>query len=517
MKKIVSGNDLKEKMVKSIELLCGTVKQTLGPKGNNVLIDHSTFSPFITNDGVTIAQNIEDEDEAIGAILEIIKEASIKTNEEVGDGTTTTLVLLESIFLQSLKHIEKGVSPISLKKELDMTLEVILKELYKLKRKPTFKDLKNIAYVSAGEEKLASLAYQAIKKVKQKEAVVIKEVSQNKNSISYLNGYICEIDIASPYFLKDSNVAYFKDSYILLLNTTLSNLENISFILNDILENKKDLIIIANSYDENIVENIVALFLTENINICLVKLEEYGINIYKVLKDIEIITNAKIIDNENFITSKDIGIAKEIQITKDKIKIDFQGNDKSKSYLEQLKKECQSLDNDLEKEFYRRRIAGFLNGSAEIKLGAPTKTERIEKRMRLDDALCALSVANEGILAGCGISLLQISGMLNSENEANKIWKEALMKPFEQILINSGLNFLEIKKQVEKENYKTIYNISDNVWENINETKVIDPFLVIMHSLINANSIAGMLLTTTSLIINEYKNNGNKESEYNNW
>lgn len=517
MKKIVSGKELQEKILESIHLLCGTVKQTLGPKGNNVLIDHSTYSPFITNDGVTIAKNIESEDETIGTILEIVKEASIKTDEEVGDGTTTTLVLLESIYEQSLEYIKKGASPILLKKELDKTLDIILKELQKLKRKVTPEALKNIASISAGDEELGNLAYQVINKVKQKEAITIKEVLENKTSVSYLKGYTCEISLASPYFLRDTNTLNYKKSFVLLMNTTLTDIECITFLLNDILRTKQSLVIIANNYEENVVEELVSLSLTENIPICLLKIEEYGMNMYQIMKDIECISNATIIEQENIITSKEIGIAENIEITKEKIRIDFKTTEKTKIYLAKLKKETKEMTSDLEKEFYNKRISMFLKGTAEIKLGAPTKTEGLEKRMRLEDALCALSVSDKGILPGSGVSLLQIASELNISTDASRIWKQALKMPFEQILKNAGLNFLSIQEQIEKEKYKFIYNISNNTWEESTHTKVIDPFLVVMNSLINATSIAGMLLTTTSLIINEYKNNINKENEYNNW
>lgn len=517
MKKIVSGKELQDKILESINILCGTVKKTLGPKGNNVLIDHSNYSPFITNDGVTIAQNIESEDETIGTILEIIKEASIKTNEEVGDGTTTTLVLLESIYKQSINFIEKGESPIIIKKELNKTLEKILEKLNKQKRKASKNDLKNIAYVSAGDETLGNIAYQAMEKIKQKEGIVIKEILDNKTSISYLKGYNCETTLASPYLLSDTKLVNYKDVYILLLNTVLTSLESISFLLNDILNNKKPLVIIANNYIENVVEEIVSLVLIEKIPIYLLKIEEYGMHTYDIMKDISCITNAKIIENENYITSNDVGIAQNIQITKENININFKVSSKSNCYLKKLKKESKEIDSDLESNFYEKRITMFYKGTAEIKLGAPTKTEWLEKRMHLEDAICALSVSNKGILPGAGISLLQVSSEIESITSADKIWASALKKPFEQILENSGLNYLEIEKQVEKKNYNSIYNISTERWEEINQTNVVDPFLVIEHSLINATSIAGMLLTTTSLIINEHKNNLNKEDEYNNW
>lgn len=514
MKKVISGKELQEKMLESIHLLCGTVKQTLGPKGNNVIIDHSSFSPFITNDGVTIAKNIESEDECIACILELAKEASIKTDEEAGDGTTTTLVLLESIYEQSIEVIKDGISPIILKKELDKVLKIIINKLQILKRKATLEDLKRIATISANDEELGKLAFKAFQKVKNKEAITIKEITENSTYVTYLKGYICETTLASPHFLRDTNKLNYKDAYVLLMNTPLTSLESISFLLNEILRNKKDLVIIASDFDEQIIEEILSLYLTEDIHVCMLKIEEYGLHVHKIMKDIESITNAKRVENENQITSENIGIAKNIEITQDIIRIDFKMNEQIKKYLSTLKKERKEITGDIEIDFYEKRIAMFSNGTAEIKLGAPTKTERLEKRMRLQDALCALSVSDKGILTGGGVSLLQIVNDLQVTNEATKIWKQALQKPFEQIMNNAGIDSQNIKDKIEKEKYQVIFNVSNDAWEERLKTKVIDPFLVVQHSLVSASSIAGMLLTTTSLIINEYKNSLNKESDY---
>lgn len=514
MKKIVSGKDLQNKILESINLICGTVKETLGPKGNNVLIDPSDFSPFITNDGVTIAKNVESDDEVIGAILEIIKEASIKTNDVVGDGTTTTLVLLESLYKQSLEYIKNGESPIILKKELNSVLEIILKSLSLLKREPTKDDLKNIALISAGNEELGNIAYKVITKVKSKDAVTIKENNLNETSISFFEGYSCDISLASPYFLRDINKVNYKNSYVLLMNTAFTNLDSISFLLNEILKSKQNLVIIANGFDESAVEELVSITLVSNVNICLLKIEDYGMHIYETLKDIECITGAKIIEFDNNITSKDIGLADFIEITKDNIRINFKSSLKTKAYLKELNRKLENMTSDLEKEFYEKRKAMFSLGTAEIKLGAPTKTEGIEKRMHLEDALCALVVSNEGVLLGGGICLLQISSKLSNSNYASEIWKKALKTPFEQILNNAGLDFLNIYSQIQKSNYNIVYNVALDKYEDSGNTKVIDPYLVVKEALINATSIAGMLITTTSLIINE--NKINNDNEYSN-
>lgn len=238
-------------------------------------------------------------------------------------------------------------------------------------------------------------------------------------------------------------------------------------------------------------------------------------HIYETLKDIECIAGAKIAEFDNDITSKDIGMVDNIEITNDKITISFKPAKKIKNYLENLIKQSKNMPNDLEKDFYEKRKAMFSKGIAEIKLGAPIKTEGIEKRMRLEDALCTLSVANQGVLTGGGISFLEIANKLDSTNYACEIWKNALKNPFEQILKNAGLDYLDIEDKIKKDNYKSIFNVALDKWESIFETQVIDPYLVMHEALINAVSIAGMLITTTSLVINECKNN--KESEYSNW
>ncbi len=512
MKKVISGEKLQNKVKESIELLCGTVKGTLGPKGNNVIIDHSSFSPFITNDGVTIAKNIESDDEAVGAILEIVKEASIKTNEEVGDGTTSTLVLLENLYKESLEYINGGMNPILLKKELDKTLNRILEHLQKEKLPPTKEKILHIAKIAANDEELGAVAYKAFQKVKNKNAITITETKENKTEVHFKKGYAFASTLASPYFLNDSPKLSFKDAFVLLIKDTLTDIETISFILNDVMKNKKSVVIIARDYEEYVVQEITSLCLNDNLNACLIKTNEYGLQEQAVEKDIETITGAKKIE-KNILNAK-LGFVSNIIIEKEKVRIDFTSNEIIKKYIVNLKKESKETKEEFELEFIQKRIAMFTYGIAEILIGAPTKTECQERKMRLEDALCAVSASSSGILIGGGLSLLQMASQIKGTTEATKIWKKALTKPFEQILINAGLDYKRIKEQIEKKEYKVLYNVSKNEWEDSQNTYVIDPLLVVYNSLINASSIAGMLLTTTSLIINEHANNVQKVSDY---
>lgn len=514
MKKVICGDYLEEKLQESVNLLCDTVKTTLGPKGSNVIIDHSSFTPFITNDGVTIAQNIESEDEAINTILEIAKEASIKTNNVVGDGTTTTLILLQSIFNESLKVISKGINPIILKKELDDSLQKIVDSIYDLKIKPTKKVLNNIANIAANDKQIGEIVSEVCSKIPTKDAINIKEIEENVIKAKYFKGYTFESNLASNYLLKDKTSLNYKDSIVLIVNDLLLNIEDISNILNEVMRRKKSLVIIANDFDEYFVRNIVSLTINDNLKCCLLKISEYGTRQRAIQKDLEIITNAQIVEDIKNVNPDNFGNINNIIINKDNTRLDFESNDKINEYLSLLKTECIEIFDEYEKEFYNKRISMFTCGTAQILIGGPTKTETQEKRMRLDDAICAYYASKEGILPGGGVSLLKIANDINDNKEADQIWKITLSKPFEQLIFNSGLDLNVIKKEIEDSKYTLVYNVNTDEYEDYLKTNVVDSMNGVLNSLINACSIASMLFTTTSLIINEHPNNINKINDY---
>ena len=513
MKKIISGNDLKEKMIEAINLLCDTVKVTLGPKGNNVIIDHSSFQPFITNDGVTIAQNIESDDEIINTILELAKEASIKTNEIVGDGTTTTLVLLQSIFNNGLKLVEKGISPIILKDELDSALKNIINLIEKRGYKPSDRDLLNIATVSSNDKKIGKLVFEAFDKTKNKDAIKIIETEENKSYLSFIKGYTFETIIASPYFFNDKNNIYIKNAKILLLNKTLEDIEDIANIINEIYKSKNDLVIIATDYDNYFVNTIISLNMENDIKIYLLKTSNYGFKQISILKDISAITNTNVINHTPSLN--DLGLLEQIIINEDTTNISFKVTDRIKSRINEIEKEIKNCKNNLDKDFYSKILSMFNSCLVNIYVSATTILERREKKMRFDDALCAISTATNGVLPGTGISLLEISDNINSKNSADIILKEALLSPIIQILKNAGLNHENIINEIRNNKYQKLYNVKNSVFENIENTLVIDSKDVVINSLKNAVSIASMLLTTSAIVINEYKNNLNKINNFN--
>ena len=514
MKKVVKGKILRDKMEEAIELLCGTVKMTIGPRGSNVIIDHSSFQPFITNDGVTIAKNIESDDEVVGAIIEIAKEASIKTDENVGDGTTTTLVLLESLINLSQKYIDKGVNPLVLKKALLTKLDEIIKKLEENKIDATLENLINIANVSANDREIGALVGDIVQNIDEKQAITIKERSETILEAKYIKGYSCPIVHPSEYYFQDKKNISSDEAYILIINDFVSDVESISDILNDAMIKKKTLLIVAKDFDDYFVNEIISLNFEGKIKCFMVKISEYGVHERIIEKDLEVITGAHIVERNADITGADVGIIKHLYLDKETLKMNYRDEIKLSDYIGNIDEEIKTCDDEFDREFYQRRKAMFTKGMVEINIGAPTKTECHERRMRLDDAICSAYAAKKGILPGGGIALLKVAESIDADSEASSIWKETLKKPFEQIMINAFLNGDEIKEKIKKENYKIIYNVCTEQYESVEDTNIVDAFLVVRNSLINACSIANMLLSTTSLVINEYQNNMNKVNDY---
>lgn len=502
MKKVITGKELYDCEEKAIALLCGTVKKTLGPRGSNAIIDHSLMNPFITNDGVTIARNIESEDERINTILTLAKEASIKTDETVGDGTTTTLVLLESLFKSGLAKIKDGLNPHLLKNELDEALENIIEEIKKESKIPTEENYYNIASIAASNKNIGKLITRMYLKVGS--AIKIEEGKTSETYTKIINGYSFEPLLASPYFFNNTNEIIYKNSLILIMLKEVNEIGEISEIINYTIEKRIPLVILATDYTEEVINEVLSLNLSKITNVTLLKLPEYGLHQMEVLKDLEIISNAKIAKSSDELSLNNLGKCEEIKITKELATINNNLQSKViKRYINNLKEKISTIDDDFELEFQSNRLSKLTNGIGIIYVGATTTTEAREKKMRFDDAFCALNCAANGIIPGSGLILLKIKENLETKNNGSIILKEALDKPFMQILENVGINPSNIYNKIKASDFNIIYNVFENKFETISKTKVIDPTTVVITSLKNAVSIAGMLLTTTSLIINE--------------
>ena len=504
MKYIISGDELKNVMKQAISLLCDTVSNTLGPTGNNVLINNSETTPFFTNDGVTIAKNIESEDKRINTVLEIIKEASLKTNELVGDGTTTTLVLLQSIFNLGLEKIEKGMNNIILKQELINSMNKVIDEIYKLKKIPTKEELYSIAYTSTNDKEISLITTEVFSKMKNKYAIKLEE--SDNESTYYINrkGYNIPINnISSMYFSKNKEIEL-KNANILILKGYLDNLESIYDIINNTLDNNNNLIIFVEGLNEEIKNEILVYYFNKK-NIFITEIEEYASRRDKIEEDIKTLTNSTIKNIEyEPINLSDLGRIDSITIKQDEVVL-FNNKDTSKTLINNLKEELKEEKEEYNKDFIKSRLSKLENGITTIYVGGITKSEKRERIMRFEDAICALDSSKDGVVYGEGITYLKASNALNDKDISDSIMKKSLEKVFEKVIENLGLDSNIIKDEIINSNYKLIYDNKTNSLIDINTCSVLDPIEVVITSLKNAVSISSLLLTTSSIVINEEK------------
>lgn len=503
MKKVITKDELKEVMVDAVNSLCDTVSSTIGPTGNNILINNSDQTPFITNDGVTIASNIESDDKRINTVLEIVKEASLKTNELVGDGTTTTLVLLQSIFNLGLEEINKGKNKILLKNELLNYSDIITKKILKNKQEVSYDNLLNIALTSSNDLEIAKLSTEVFDKVNSKYSIKLEESLNDLTYYEIKRGYTIPINnISNMYFSKNKNINL-NDVYILLLRGYLSNLEDISEVINECFNNNKNIIIFVEGMDESIKNELLVYYLSEHKNIFITEIEEYSTHKESIYKDIMTLTNSTIknIDYESVVLS-DLGFINNINISKEEVNLSVE-NTKTKLLINELNEELNNIKSDYEKEFIRTRLSKLENGIAYIYVGGITKSEKREKLMRYEDTICALQVAKEGVTIGEGITYLKVANELDDNDAACSIVKKSLEKPFEKILENLGKDSNFYKEEIIKSNFKKIYDYKTDNLISINKSNIIDPINIVTTSFKNALSIAAILLSTSSLVINE--------------
>ena len=491
MKKVIGPDELKIKIKDALELLCDTVSKTLGPSGNNILLDTKDLAPFITNDGVTIASSISSSDEATEALLEIIKEASMKTNEMVGDGTTTTLVLLKAIYDLGLKEIENGTSLYNLKKIWHDELKKILAEIERKSRKPTANDLYQIAYSACNDEVLSKVSVDAILKVKTKNAIKILASKTKETYFDYVNGYVLNSFLSHEYFLNGDDKIEIPHPYVLIYKGFLDSLEEISSVINPLLGDKESIILMTEEYSKELKETCLSLYYEKKAYIYLLELPTYDSTLFELYKDLESLLNF----------NDDVSRLKEVVFTREET-ILFSNQDTNKR-KEELEKEILTCRSNYQKEDLQRRLSMLETGLCTIYVGGYTEVEIKEKIMRLEDALCSLEGSFLGVNIGSGVTLYQIK----NENK-NLLLSEILDIPLKQIILNNGISSLELEKHLKQ---NEIYNFTLEKWEDMSLTNVLDATKVCTTSLQNAFSIALMLLNLSFLVINVDEKNMTNE------
>ena len=517
-KQILSGLEARQKLKQGIEKVANSVKITLGPKGKNVVLERKFTTPLITNDGVTIAKEIELEDpfENIGANL--IKEVSIKTNDLAGDGTTTACVLANAIVQEGFKNIASGANPIILRKGIDKAIKVVSKRLAEISKPISSNtEIAQIASISAGDNEIGTLIATAFEKVGKDGVITIEESKTAQTNLKITQGIEFEKGFISPYMASpESQSTTLDNAYILVTNRKLSNLTELLPLFEKIIKESRPLLIIAEDVDGEVLSTLIVNNLRGTFKAVAVKAPEFGDKQKEFLEDICLLTNATFISKDipqdfKTIELEDLGSAKKIKITKDKTTI-LEGHANSEK-IEEKRKYLHSINiselDNFDRIKHEDRLARLSGGVAVIEVGAPSEIEMQEKKLRIEDALSATKSATiEGIVAGGGTALIQCKSSLDEllntldgdELTGAKIIHSILDYPLKQIAENSGADGGVVANKVYESSNNIGFNASNGTFVNMIESGIIDPTKVTRCALENAGSVASSILTTEVII-----------------
>lgn len=516
-KQIIFDEQARQAVLRGIDKVANTVKVTLGPKGRNVILDKSS-SPLITNDGVTIAKEIElkDKFENIGAKL--IKEVASQTQERAGDGTTTAVLLAQLMITEGLKNIAAGANPIEIKKGIEMATEKIVSYLKEnaiaLKSK---EQIAQVATISANnDDYIGKLIADAMEKVGSNGVITVEEAKSIETTLSLVEGMQFDKGYSSPYFVTDQEKleVAFEDPYILMTDKSISSIKELVPVLELVSGESRPLLIIADDVEGEALTTLVINQLRGAIKVCAVKAPGFGDEKSEMLEDIAILTGGKVISKDRdekleSVTNLHLGSAAKVKITKDETLI-IEGAGKKDA----IEKRAKSIDtranavtSEYEREELKKRLAKLSGGVAVINVGAATETELKEKKMRIDDALHATKAAvEEGVVAGGGLTLfhaIKVLDTLHLDGERGigvKIVRKSMEGPLKQIAFNAGKEGSEIIANLVGKEKNFGYNAKIDKYEDLFHSGVIDPAKVVRNGLQSAASIAAMVLTTESVV-----------------
>ena len=517
-KRIIYSEEARQALLRGVNALANVVKVTLGPKGRNVVLDRGFGAPMITKDGVTVAKEVELEDKFENSGVELVKEVASKTNEDVGDGTTTATVLAQAIIKEGMKNVTAGANPVALKRGLDKCLAIVVKELQeKISRPVEESEIANVASISANDKEIGGKIAEAMKEVGKDGVITVEESQSFGMSIETVKGMRFDKGYVSGYMVTNTErmEAEFSDSYILLTDKKISSIQDVLPLLQKIAESgKKELVIIAEDVDGEALTTFVLNKLRGTFNVLAVKAPGFGDRRKEMLQDLAVLTGGKVITEEVGLklenaTLEDLGAARKIVATKDNTTIvDGKGDvSEVQNRVAQIKKSIGNTDSDFDREKLQERLAKMAGGVAVIKVGAATETEMKEVKHRIEDAVGATKAAvEEGIVPGGGVALVRAIKSLeniNLENEeavAVNILRRALEEPLRQIATNAGVEGAVVVEEVKKNSGNHGYNAATGVYEDMVKAGIVDPAKVTRTALQNAISIAGMFLTTEAVI-----------------
>lgn len=527
-KQLEFGHQARENLKRGVDLLANAVIITLGPRGRNVVLDKSFGSPTITNDGVTIAKEIELEDKYENMGAQMVKEVATKTHEVAGDGTTTATLLAQAIINEGFKHVTAGVNPMFMKRGLSKASEIIVDEIAKMSKPiKTSEEIEQIATISANNDpEIGELIANAMELVGNEGVINVEESKTMKTYLEQVEGMQFDRGYLSPYFVTDTDkmVAELENAYLLLLDKKVSVMKDLLPILQEVSQAGKPLLIIAEDIEGEALATLVVNKLRGTINVCSVKAPGFGDRRKEMLQDVAILTGGTVISEEVGLKLEntklhDLGIAKKIIIDKENTTIrEGKGAEKDlQGRIKQIKQQIESTTSDYDKEKLQERLAKLSGGVAVLNIGAATETEMKEKKHRVDDALQATRAAvEEGIVIGGGCALLHSARIIDKlkleaeEKIGAEILKKALEKPVYQIAKNAGFaGDVVVEKLHNEKDSKIGFNAATCVYSDLMADGVIDPAKVTRSAVQNACSIAGLFLTTECIVADLPEKEGN--------
>lgn len=536
-KAILEGDKARKALERGVDVLANTVKITLGPKGRNVVLGKKFATPLITNDGVTIAKEIELNDPFENMGAELIKQVSVKTNDVAGDGTTTACVLAQAIIKEGMKNFTAGANPIILKKGIFKAVEVVVDELKKLSKPiENSKAITQVASISAGDEVVGELIAKAMEKVGSDGVITVEESQTMQTELDIVEGMQFDRGYLSPYMCTNAEkmIAELDDPYILITDKKISNIQEILPVLEQVAKSSGKLLIIADEVEGEALTTIILNKLRGTFVCVAVKAPSFGDKRKAMLEDIAILTGGSVVCDElgqdmKNISIEDLGRAKSIKIDKDSTTI-VEGAGDSQRIAERilsLKSQLKATTGEYEREKLSDRLAKLSGGVAVIRVGAPTEVEMKEKKLRIEDALSATKAASEeGIVPGGGVALLKtsekvkqlIESLEGDEKTGAIIILKSLEAPVRQIAKNAGIDGgVVVNKIYENISQKAFgFDAYSNEYCDMIEKGIIDPTKVTRSALQNAASVAGTLLTTEALVaeIEDKKESNNMQEVY---
>ncbi|ECK7705609.1 chaperonin GroEL [Campylobacter coli] len=517
-KEIIFSDEARNKLYEGVKKLNDAVKVTMGPRGRNVLIQKSFGTPSITKDGVSVAKEVELKDSLENMGASLVREVASKTADQAGDGTTTATVLAHAIFKEGLRNITAGANPIEVKRGMDKACEAIVAELKKLSRE--VKDKKEIAQVATisanSDEKIGNLIADAMEKVGKDGVITVEEAKSINDELNVVEGMQFDRGYLSPYFITNAEkmTVELSNPYILLFDKKIANLKDLLPVLEQIQKTGKPLLIIAEDIEGEALATLVVNKLRGVLNISAVKAPGFGDRRKAMLEDIAILTGGEVISEElgrtlESATIQDLGQASSVIIDKDNTTIVNGAGEKANidARVNQIKAQIAETSSDYDREKLQERLAKLSGGVAVIKVGAATETEMKEKKDRVDDALSATKAAvEEGIVIGGGAALIKAKAKINLDLKCDEaigaaIVERALRAPLRQIAENAGFDAGVVVNSVENaKDENTGFDAAKGEYVNMLESGIIDPVKVERVALLNAVSVASMLLTTEATI-----------------